>query len=679
MKRIISLLISLALILSVIPNAVIAADNTTATITIKYIDEEKNTIKDNIILSETYEAGSIYTLSESYTQDFAVKTADGMYNHYVFNKSTSDIPEYYSNEMTVTLVFNNDMQYDFYEDFENYTLNTANWHEQASSVPDPTIENSNTKYINHITGSSTTGGYMTFDEVDTTGKTAHISADIKFTQPSGSKKGNSQITICNTSPTFSGNNITWGIIESSAGHIIALEYNGGTTFKVNNVAADTAFIGDWVHMEADVDFGSKATSVTLTNKAGKTATYESTIFSKTFDMNLGAFYMRSAGETASTSIDNLTIKITGEAGEVVPDIESVLNFKSVYAFGDSIVYGHNSPATSFMRLIANDYAMDLNMMAKNGATIMTGSNRILTQINNAPKTAPDFVVFEGYTNDAYGSADTDSFNSSGSNRDVTQCYGEITPDGTTTFDNSTFCGAFEETVYAIKQKWPESQVVFVTIHKSGGRDFEIQTKLRDLSIQMCEKWDIKVVDMYSYENEAGKTLDTRNADEMSQYIIGGKGSHPNEKCCREFYIPAVVEVLEATLNNDETPTPVPTEAPTVEPTEAPTEVPTTVPTEAPTEAPTAEPTEVPTIAPTTVPTEAPTAVPTSTPEARKIIKIIADYNEDGYLIDVSVDEIDYSDMVYVENTDIHKVFYWESLKSMTPITMPAYENTGINN
>lgn len=613
MKQIISLIMSIALILAVVPSTAMATEDLTASITIEYVDEEKNTIKDSVVLSETYEDGSDYTLPDSYIQNFAVKTTEGKYNHYVFNESTSDIPKYYSEQMTVTLVFNNDKQYDFYEDFENYTLNTSNWHEQTSSVPDPTIKEDHTKYINHITGDSTTGGYMTFNEIDTTGKTVHISADVKFTEPTGSKKGNSQITICNTKPGFSGNNITWGIIESSAGHLVALEYNGGSTFKVNGMTADTAFIGDWIHMEADVDFGSKATSVTLSNASGKTATYESTTFSKTFDMNIGAFYMRSAGATATTSIDNIAIQITGEAGEIVPDVESILNFRSVYAFGDSIVYGHNSPSTSFMRLIANDYAMDLNMMAKNGATIMTGSNRILTQINNAPAASPDFVVFEGYTNDAYGSAETDSFNSSGASRDVTKCYGEITPDGTTSFDNSTFCGAFEETIYAIKQKWPETQVVFVTIHKSGGRDFEIQTKLRDLSIEMCEKWDVEVVDMYNYVNADEKTLDTRNTNEMSTYIIGGKGSHPNEKCCREFYIPAVVEVLEATLSSDETPAPTPTE----------------------------------------------------------ITKIVADYDEDGYLVDISISKIFDTEIEYVENTKTHKVFYWDSLDSMIPIASYA--------
>ena len=144
-----------------------------------------------------------------------------------------------------------------------------------------------------------------------------------------------------------------------------------------------------------------------------------------------------------------------------------------------------------MQLIANDYAVDLNMMAKNGATIMPGSNRILTQINKAPAQEPDIVVFEGYTNDCYGSAESDTeFNPTGANPDVTQHYGEISAAGTITFDNTTFCGAFEETISAIKTKWPNSKVVFVTIHKSGAGNLEIQQKLRELSMQACEKWGI---------------------------------------------------------------------------------------------------------------------------------------------------------------------------------------------
>ena len=145
----------------------------------------------------------------------------------------------------------------------------------------------------------------------------------------------------------------------------------------------------------------------------------------------------------------------------------------------------------------------------------------MTQVKNAPAASPDFVVFDGYTNDAYESVMTNLGTKQGPTA--------------TTFDNTTFCGAFEETLYTMKQKWPESEIVFVTIHKSGGRDWDIQCKLRELSLEMCEAWGISVADIFK-----DTTLDTRDATQMSKYIINGAGSHPNETACREFYIPVIV-------------------------------------------------------------------------------------------------------------------------------------------
>ncbi|MBQ2665132.1 MAG: glycosyl hydrolase 115 family protein, partial [Clostridia bacterium] len=319
--------------------------------------------------------------------------------------------------------------------------------------------------------------------------------------------------------------------NTAAGHIIHMSLQNGA-FKVNGTAADAEFIGEWMHVDADVDFGSKAVNVKLTNDSGKESEYETTIFSTSYEDNLGSFYMRSGGANGTLSFDNLRIKITGSASLPVAKVESDINYKSFYAFGDSIVYGHNTPQESFMQLISNDYAVNLNMMAKNGATIIKSDNHILTQIKNAPNKAPDFVVFDGYTNDAYEGIN----------------YGTPKGASATAFDNTSFCGGFEEILYTMKQKWPESKIVFVTIHKSGARDFEIQTQLHDLTVEMCGEWGVSVVDMFK-----DSVLDTRNADEMAKYIIGGSGSHPNKLCCETYYIPAVTAKLEALVNSEDEP------------------------------------------------------------------------------------------------------------------------------
>ncbi len=202
-------------------------------------------------------------------------------------------------------------------------------------------------------------------------------------------------------------------------------------------------------------------------------------------------------------------------------MNSTLQNKKIYAFGDSIVYGHTLPEKSFMRIIAEEQGVDLTMCAINGATIMRSDNHILTQVVNAPAEKPDLILFDGYTNDAY-----ERF------MDKLGVQGAAEPDDT------TFCGGFEKIVRTMQEKWQGVPIVFVTIHKSGGRDWEIQCKLRELSMEICEKLGVKVIDVFA-ETE----LDTRNPEEMEKYIIGGAGSHPNETACREFYVPMVVSRL----------------------------------------------------------------------------------------------------------------------------------------
>lgn len=574
------------------------SDKKTAEITIKYVDEENNNLKDDVVLSEKYNDGDTYTITDNLKSDFTIKTEDGMYNIYTINESTSQLSMPFAPEMTVTLKFNNTAQYDYYENFENYAVDSSKW-QLGSGANSPTVEENHSKYLHHSTTTSSNGGYTKFDAVNTTEKTAEIKADVMFTQME-KKYGLGQLSIGNTDVTFNQNKIQYGINDTSTGHILVIQYSEGSTFKINNTdISDVCTADKWLSIKADADFSAKTVTVTVTNEDGKTKTFEDKFYSSSVESNLGSVYLRSPGTNGSVSVDNITVKITGNAGPVIPNIESPINYKSVYAFGDSIVYGHKTPKQSFMQLIANDYSIKLNMMAKNGATIMPSKNHILSQINNAPAIAPDFVVFEGYTNDAYGSVETDSFNSDGTNKDVTQCYGEITADGTTEFDTNTFCGAFEQTIYAMKQKWQTSKFVFVTIHKSGARNMEIQTKLHDLSVAICKKWNVEVVDMFT-----DSTLDTTDAEQMSKYMIDGKGSHPNVAACKEFYIPVVVSKLENLCDNgtEVSPSPSPTVSPTASPTATPTVSPTPSPTASPTPSPTATPTASPSPSPTVTPT-----------------------------------------------------------------------------
>ena len=90
----------------------------------------------------------------------------------------------------------------------------------------------------------------------------------------------------------------------------------------------------------------------------------------------------------------------------------VLTGKKVITFGDSIVDGHLYKKAGFMEFVAEQEGMSVTKYANNGACIMPGSpideeglgGMILEdQIRKAAEDGldPDYVVFDGGTNDAY--------------------------------------------------------------------------------------------------------------------------------------------------------------------------------------------------------------------------------------------------------------------------------------
>lgn len=60
-------------------------------------------------------------------------------------------------------------------------------------------------------------------------------------------------------------------------------------------------------------------------------------------------------------------------------------------------------------------------------------------------------------------------------------------------------------------KWPEVKIVYITIHKNGDRDFAVQLQLANEVLEMCQEWEIEVVDIF---NDC--VLDTHNEKEMEK-------------------------------------------------------------------------------------------------------------------------------------------------------------------
>jgi lysophospholipase L1-like esterase len=215
----------------------------------------------------------------------------------------------------------------------------------------------------------------------------------------------------------------------------------------------------------------------------------------------------------------------------------------VYAFGDSIVEGHRYPR-SFVDVLAENQQMELTKYARNGATIGPDppamGGQILTQVQSASAAAPDFVVFTGGTNDAEsiferGEYEIGTLSSSHSPVD---------------FGTGTYAGALEQTLHTMKQKWPTSQIVHITVHRLGSRDWATQLAIREVTLEAARTWKIAVADVFGT-----CTLDTRKQADRIKYTFddlvdglpgtNGSGTHPNLAGIVAFYVPVLTKTLEA--------------------------------------------------------------------------------------------------------------------------------------
>lgn len=222
--------------------------------------------------------------------------------------------------------------------------------------------------------------------------------------------------------------------------------------------------------------------------------------------------------------------------------------KTIVTFGDSIAHGSgegNEGGASRIIAIAN--AMTSYNCAKGGATFHTNKeNNILAQIEaehaSHPERKPDYVLFNGYTNDIL---DLDS---------GALQMGEISNEAITadspsdyeyTFDSTTFTGAVELTAYTLRKYYPESVIIYFSPHRMVSRTWETQLAAHDRVIEVMSKWSIPVVDLF---NEGLNTYlpEMRRLYTSDTYSTGlGDGTHPNVLGYRMFYAPLIADKMRA--------------------------------------------------------------------------------------------------------------------------------------
>ena len=289
----------------------------------------------------------------------------------------------------------------------------------------------------------------------------------------------------------------------------------------------------WYTVNLHLDFTLQRVQYTITTKENAARVMTSGTASVT-GKNLAKLVASNYYGTGVQSIDNFHLTVPANPAN------GRLKGKTMYAFGDSIVYGHTYPR-SFVNFTTERELMSLTKYARNGATIGPAGysgGQILWQVRGAASQSPDYVVFNGGTNDAEAIHDHNQYRIGA----MTDGYDPAT------FDKSTYAGSLETTIYTMRTKWPAAPIVYVAVHKLGSRDWNTQLALRAVTLQICNKWGVTVADVFH-----DTTLDTRIDSQRVAYTFnglvngypgtGGSGTHPNIAGITTFHVPVLTAAL----------------------------------------------------------------------------------------------------------------------------------------
>lgn len=232
---------------------------------------------------------------------------------------------------------------------------------------------------------------------------------------------------------------------------------------------------------------------------------------------------------------------TFQVEEIKSIISSNLKRKVLFNFGDSIAAGDGNNGKGYAELLAEKYVMTCHNFAQGGSTITTknASKNIIKQVEKAIASGitPDYILINGGDNDI-------STSYVPSNEEMN--WGIVESDFSyqvENLDKTTIAGAMQWILHTLKINFPDTKIVFVSVHKMASRKYDRQVQCQGLCSEICKKYSVPVADIFNRGN-----LNTC-IDSYSKYtnptdsIPNGDKTHPNEEGYIKFYLPLIYEVL----------------------------------------------------------------------------------------------------------------------------------------
>ena len=325
-----------------------------------------------------------------------------------------------------------------------------------------------------------------------------------------------------------------GTITTDAGYLtsdyILIKGNRITPFKYTGSSSSIAYIRKLSYYDENLkpmvdifyDNGSKTNEgIDLNQKA----TYIRFSIGKELNNSIMVVY----GDIPPVKYEPYKYKLKNVENDILDS--NPLQGKIIYNFGDSIAAGDGNNGKGYAELLAEKYGMNVTDYAKGGATLGSNTtNNITTQVDNAITTgkSPDYILINGGTNDVVNST----------------TLGTIASDYTlSTIDKTTTSGGLEYCFNKLKGAFPDTKIVFVSVHKMGSRDYTKQRECQKRCIDICNKWGIPVADVGNKGNLNTFLPSMYKFTNPTDTQPNGDRTHPNQLGYEKFYLPIIYNVL----------------------------------------------------------------------------------------------------------------------------------------
>ncbi len=195
-----------------------------------------------------------------------------------------------------------------------------------------------------------------------------------------------------------------------------------------------------------------------------------------------------------------------------------LKGKKIVFLGSSITYGAASKGVSFADYISKKNECEMIKEAVSGTTLVDDfPDSYISRLKRIKDTEADLFICQLSTNDATQKKDLGHISDSQNMDD---------------FDTHTVAGAIEYTIAYAKERW-SCPVIFYT---NCRYDNERYAQMVDMLQEIADKWDIRIIDMYS-DDEFNDISDEERSLYMADSI------HPTQAGYMKWWTPYIEDKL----------------------------------------------------------------------------------------------------------------------------------------